>query len=146
MQNFDILSQVGTQFKAISKDFLAAADSVGTITVQFAKGNADFPTCEGIEVIPDRGPFIISPSTTVAINSTTILTSVVADGAGYIVPPNKVTKTWAIGLVDTTGSVINSLTGQFTAGGNSGICPINIQATIYGLPTIISLAIDVIVK
>jgi len=50
LKNFDIVAAAGGENIATVQSFLIAADSTGTITIQFAVGAADNPQINGIEI------------------------------------------------------------------------------------------------
>lgn len=48
--DLDVLAGAGAKFRAISRDIKRRADSSGTLWVQFTRGSANQPICNGIEV------------------------------------------------------------------------------------------------
>jgi uncharacterized repeat protein (TIGR04076 family) len=56
LENFDILANAGAKYKPVVKDFTAAADKGGFLTIDFIKGAADFAKVSAIEIIkPEKG-------------------------------------------------------------------------------------------
>lgn len=56
LTNFDIFAEAGGMNIAITRQFQAVASTSGTITIQFATGDADVPKVSGIEVMPALEP------------------------------------------------------------------------------------------
>ena len=107
---------------------MAAADSLGRITVQFARGRADYPSCEGIEVIADNAAYIYVTPTRVAVNDTVQLTATAYDGAGYQITPQPV-YTWS----KFAGVGAISPDGLFTVGSDTGQSIIQVSGSLYGV-------------
>ncbi len=51
LRNFDVLQYAGAPYKAVVREFLATADSNGTISINFANGSADQAMVSGIEIL-----------------------------------------------------------------------------------------------
>jgi len=51
LEEFDVLKEAGGKYAAIVREFPVAADSSGTVNIDFKKGSADFPKLSAIEVI-----------------------------------------------------------------------------------------------
>jgi hypothetical protein len=52
LADFDIFAAAGAEYKAIVKQFTAAADAKGTITIAFTYGPAGNPLLSALEIIP----------------------------------------------------------------------------------------------
>ena len=99
LTNFDIFAQAGGENVAIVQQFQATASSTGTITIQFAKGDADQPQVSGIEVLPAMAP---QGALTSGLVYTVIskATGQALDDDNTTTPGGKVTQ-WAPGIGNT---------------------------------------------
>ena len=94
-KDLDIIHQTGGKNRALIKEYFAAADSMGKIVIDFKKGKADYPTCSGIEIIRWHsgrdGDYLLEVwPNMVRVNDTVQLNAKVYDGAGYMVPEERV--------------------------------------------------------